>query len=438
MSASVSGPTGGGADGRGAGTGGLRIGVVLLVMVAIAVMVISRSTPERRPFDLDSTAVDGFAAIRLLLEERGVETTQVRANDPAVAELDSGSVLVVPAPDLASEREVESFVAAAERGAMVVFGSQPGPDDSGGDDPEGFAGSSTPGRRQLADEPLSPDRPGFCDLAELEDLGAIDVAFGMETLSADAFSFLPADSVLGPEQACYGTPDSSWFRSTTLARPEPGQDRSQAAGRVVVMGSPYLWVNARLHPAKEAGGPVPDNAATAIRLLHRSADGRTSKVTVIEAVRTSPIPAGGSQNPVELLPFGVKLALVQLLAAAALFVWWRSRRLGAAMVEPLPVEIAGSELVSAVGRLRYRRSDTSRAARVLRADMRRRIGMSLGVPPTAPFEVFVEEIARRTGRPTSEVHQILAEGPIDDRNSLVRLSNDLESLRLESQDVHER
>lgn len=444
MSAGIS-PGSGGSSGTGesagsarsGGIGGLRIGIAFLIIAAAVAMIIVNKTPDRRPFDLDSTAADGFAAVRILLENRGVEPQQVRSNDRSIRRLGAGAVLFVPAPELASDDELAEFLRAAERGARVVYGSDP----TSGEDAEfpGIGAPSSlsgPSRRDLADSPIDRARPGMCDIHELADLGVIDVAFGNIELSPESLSFVDPDREVIPQRSCYGTTEAAWFRATDVGEPD-GANQS-ATGEVVVMGSPYLWVNARLQPAKESGGGVPDNAATAVRLLHRDLDSSLATVTVVRAVRTAGVGPDGSHNPVELLPFGVKLALVQLLAAFAIFVWWRSRRLGAPMIEPLPVEIAGSELVAAVGSLRHRRGDVDRAARALRANMRRTLGMSLGVPPTAPFEALVDQVARRSGLPPEQISSALADGYVGSHESLVKLSETLESIRWETQDVHER
>ena len=57
---------------------------------------------------------------------------------------------------------------------------------------------------------------------------------------------------------------------------------------------------------------------------------------------------------------GVRLGLCQLVVPAC-STRWRSRRLGRIVVEPLPVTIAGSELVSAIGNL-LERQDAAHAA----------------------------------------------------------------------------
>ncbi|HTO01196.1 MAG TPA: DUF4350 domain-containing protein [Microthrixaceae bacterium] len=414
------------AESRG-GSRGVGIGIGLLVLAGVVMMVLTQLTPERRAFDLDSADVDGLGAIRILLEDRGIEARQIRSDDEGIEKLGMGAVLFVPVPQLATEIERERFQSAAKRGARVIYGTDP-IDGAIGGVSDGFG----PGQRELADTPIVDAAPGDCDLALFDDLGGIDVAFGDRPVGADVISKLapegrsPEDQ-RGQQSSCYGTKDAAWFRSALFGK-----------GEIVVMGSPYLWVNSRLHPAKEDGGPVPDNAATAVRLLHRAVNGERATVTVIRAIPSPGVQIDGTKTPLELLPFGVKLGLAQLLGACGIYLWWRARRLGAPMVEPLPVEIAGSELVSAVGELRHRRGDIDRSAWVLRRDARRNLGIALGVAPTAPLKVLVDLVAQRTGRTPEQVHAALADAPVNNRDSLVKLAETLKSIRSEIQDVHAR
>ena len=95
----------------------------------------------------------------------------------------------------------------------------------------------------------------------------------------------------------------------------------------------------------------------------------------------------------------MKLALAQLVGAFVLFVWWRSRRLGPPVSERLPVEIAGSELVAAVGDLLRRRGNPQRAAATVRADTRRVLAERLGLGPDPAPGALVRG-RRRPHRPT--------------------------------------
>ena len=63
------------------------------------------------------------------------------------------------------------------------------------------------------------------------------------------------------------------------------------------------------------------------------------------------------------------MALAQLLIAFVVFALWRGRRLGRPVAEVQPVEIAGSELVVAVGNLLQKAGRPEIAAERLRSDL---------------------------------------------------------------------
>jgi hypothetical protein len=129
------------------------------------------------------------------------------------------------------------------------------------------------------------------------------------------------------------------------------------------------------------------------------------------------------------------LAMLQLVAAFGIYVWWRARRLGRPVTERVPVEIAGSELVVAVGDLLRRKGNPTRAARSLRAEARRALGTRLGVPPTASIEALSVVVAARSGREVEQVYAALADAPVADSDALVRLARTLDALRQEVLDV---
>ena len=178
--------------------------------------------------------------------------------------------------------------------------------------------------------------------------------------------------------------------------------------------------------------------AVALRLLGPTGAGATegTSVTFVDAVPTAGVSPDGTRNPIELLPTGVKLALVQLVAAFLLYAWWRSRRLGPVVVERMPVEIAGSELVVAVGDLMRRKGSAQRAADVLRSDARRDLARGLGVPPDAPPETVVRVVSTRSGRDVDAVAAVLGDGPVPSAEALVRLASSLSDIRQEVLENH--
>lgn len=392
-----------------------RSGVVLAVVLGVAVVAgvfLSTRADPAPPFSAASTAPDGYGAVALLLEQQGARVESILPSELVEREddLDDTTAVVVAVPSTLDAAQTRLLDRRLEAGALVVHGEprpDTGPDEAGQSvlDELSFLGG-----RALADTPAMPVEPGACDIAELSDLGPIDAAFA-RGMAADP-----------SQRSCYLDTTGVYVRQA---------DRGQ--GTLVTLASPLLWANARLQPAKEEGGEPLANGATAMRLLEDA-----STVVFVDPVRAPGAPRTGTQDPVSLLPLPVKLALVQLAAAFGLYVWWRARRLGRPVAERRPVDIAGSELVVAVGDLLRRRGNADRAAAVVRADAVRVLAQRLGMGPAPDPAALVRIVAQRCGRDPAEVGDALYGGPsatVTDAESLVRLVQTLDRIRQEVLDV---
>ena len=90
----------------------------------------------------------------------------------------------------------------------------------------------------------------------------------------------------------------------------------------------------------------------------------------------------------------------------------------------------------AVGDLLRRKGTPQRAADVLRADARRDLSRRLGVPIDATPSALVAVVSARSGLEADHVLAVLADGPIDSPEALVRLANALSDIRQEVLDHH--
>jgi hypothetical protein len=159
--------------------------------------------------------------------------------------------------------------------------------------------------------------------------------------------------------------------------------------------------------------------------------GESSSVTFVEARPTPGVTPEGTRNPLDLMPYGVKLALAQGIGAFVVYAWWRGRRLGRPVREEMPVEVAGSELVEAVGGLLRRAGSVDGAAQIVRSDACRTLGARLGVPAESGPDALVRLVSARTGRDPAEVGAVLVWGPVGSAEGLVQLLRQLDSLRTE-------
>jgi hypothetical protein len=177
-------------------------------------------------------------------------------------------------------------------------------------------------------------------------------------------------------------------------------------GTVYGLGGAGVWTNQRL--AQD------DNAALAVGLL-APVDGR--RVDVLVASHAG----SGSRSLLDLLSPRLKWALLMLVVASGALVWWRGRRFGKPITESGPVQLAGSEIVVAVGELMARAGTRDAAARELRSSARARLGTALGLGPAAPPGA----IAAHAAGPTD----LLDDAPVVDDAALVRLAQSLVALK---------
>lgn len=130
------------------------------------------------------------------------------------------------------------------------------------------------------------------------------------------------------------------------------------------------------------------------------------------------------------LPLIVLLLLVAVAAAL-----WRGRRMGAVVVEDLPVEVRSSETMEGRARLYERGGSRDHALGTLRTATIARLARTLGLARTATTDEVVNSVAAATGRDAASVDALLRTASARDDREFVRLSDEL--LRLEQQLSHD-
>lgn len=164
-----------------------------------------------------------------------------------------------------------------------------------------------------------------------------------------------------------------------------------------------------------------DNAVLAAALL--APTGR-ERVVIIDGRR-----GNADQTLPGLIAPPVRQAIAQLAVAFVLYVLWRGRRLGRPVGEPQPVAVAGSELVSAIGRLLDARGRPDEAAAALRLDLRRALVNRLGLPATADGRTIGAAVAARTDLDADRVAAAIESRPVADTAALVEVAAELDRIR---------
>jgi hypothetical protein len=318
-------------------------GVVVTGVVGAAllgVVLLGGSPADGPPLDPRSDGPLGTSALVSLLEGLGADV-ELSAGLPG-AEDDVALVL----SDRLDEDQTEEVLSWVRRGGTLVV-----------TDP---ASSFTPdaiGGTPADDEDLGR---GICTIDALRGVDRID--------GGAAFLYSAASARSG----CFGSLDFAFVVAS-----------EEGKGDIVAVGGAAFATNDRL--GRE------DNAALAAALLAPTT--RTS-VRIVDA----PLPAGGGEKTLgDLVSDGVRRGGLQLAIAFLLYATWRAVRLGRVVPEGQPVDIAGSELVGAAGRVLERGRAAGGAAEVLRDRLRRALRARYGVGPTRPASDLVEVVAARTG-----------------------------------------
>lgn len=165
-----------------------------------------------------------------------------------------------------------------------------------------------------------------------------------------------------------------------------------------------------------------DNAALALRLL-----GQHPRV-VWYLPSTADTVATDGRDISLFLPRWLAPSLMMLAVAFVMVMFWRGRRLGALVVEPLPVVVRASETTASLGRLYHRAKDRPYAAGLLVTATVGRLRTALGLSHGATHDDVCAAAALRSGRDVLDVRRLLGDHTPRNDAELTRLGQDLLTL----------
>ncbi|MCQ1952789.1 DUF4350 domain-containing protein [Arthrobacter sp. zg-Y238] len=217
------------------------------------------------------------------------------------------------------------------------------------------------------------------------------------------------------------------YRGPVTCFPAPGSQGAGAAGAyaateggsAVVLGSADLLANESV--------ALEGNAALVFRTL--GAD----ETLVWYQAGPFDIPASEAPaDPFALLPPWVNPLLFWLLLVACAAAFWRGRRLGPLVEEPLPVIVHAAETAEGRARLYQDSQAVSHAAATLRAAAMTRLAAHLRVGPGAGVDTVTRAAANASGRSYSEIDHLLNQRLPGTGAELVRWAQDLKDLEEEA------
>lgn len=362
-------------------------GIALIVVVLLVVAVVIGLAQSRRTagvLDPDGLDRPGSHALAALLADQGVSVVRVTtATDAADALSRAGgraTLLIVPTATL-SPRMLDAVVASDRERTVLV---QPGADVL----------------KRLA--PWATVGDFATDEAEVEAGCSWPIAERVGPLPGDGSTY----DAPSPAARCW--------RGLVV-------DGSGSQGPTTVIGSAQALTNERL-------------ADSGYAALGLNALGEQPTLVWWLPSFTDPLqfPTDEPPSVSDLVPSWVRWALLQLALAVLVVVWWRARRLGRVVVEPLPVVVRATESVEGRARLYRRGNARGRAADALREGATSRLRARLGLPRTTDLATLAAAVAGRTGRTTVDVLALLEPGsaPSDDA-SLTALADALDTLENE-------
>lgn len=352
--------------------------LAIIALLAVAVIAFVDIPQEGEPYSPTSTAGDGTRALAQILGDHGVKVTQ--AGVAEAEDLAEADTTIVIDPNFSAPTEVTQALIET-RATIVVLGNSFHAEDFGFD---GYTNSFPP--IPLAAACNDPDA---------------DEARGISPVSA---TFTPArtQDVLGcfPQLGGYG-----WVQLTSNPRisyiPDPA-----------FLTNDYLADHGNAAFALRKLGTHP-------RLLWVGGDYWESQD------QDTPQWAG--------LPSWFFPLLAGLALSAGWWAFYRGRRFGKLVAEPMPVIVPASEADAGRGQLYHRGRATAHAANSLRAGTISRVARGR-LSPTSPRDVVVDVLAQASGRGPAEVDDLLYSRPITSDADLSRLADQLNEFEREIND----
>lgn len=365
--------------------------VVGLVVAGLVVLLLAgtRGAAPSDPLEPENPAPEGAQAVARVLADHGVQVTLARGESELLsAEVDQDTTLFVTSTEQLSARTTRQLrQVASGSGTLVLAGASP----------------TTSRSLRLGVHAVHATVPDTVS-ADCSD----PLLEGLELDVPPTTAYVPAEEAREVE-TCFPVELSD--STAGLVTRVDGRPATYLVGAVA------LFSNGQVEEA--------DDAAVALRLL-----GRHEKL-VWYVADFADVPAGDAGSLATMLPpwLGPATILVGLAVVATMF--WRGRRLGPLVVEPLPVVVKAIESTASRGRLYSRARDRDHVARTLREATVLRLAEQLRLPREGDLGPLVTAVAERVGRPPTEVRGLLGAEPVPDDKALTLLAQKLAELERE-------
>lgn len=382
----------------------LILGTVFTVVTGITVVIALSSTSSTSPLASGNAAPDGAKAAATILGKNGVNveptstligTLSSLSNKPA----GSTTVFLYDSRALLTTPQLAQLKQGLETAQAKIVLLRPAPLALRALDPSlGSAGTVATPSSALAAKCSNADAKAAGSLS-FSGAGGLSSSTGEATLSL----------YRGPV-SCF--PSNGKTDSAAIMA-------SNSSGSVVALGASALIRNDGLASA--------GNAALTLRLL-----GSTENV-IWYLPSLQDVPAE-SQGPslAQLLPRWLAPAAAWLMVVAVVGMFWRGRRLGPLVDEALPVIVKVSETVTGRARMYQDAKAIDAVVRSLRRASMNRLAHALRLGTRGDPHTLAEAVAIRTGKPLTEITQLLIDRTPRNEKEMLTLAGELAALEEEA------
>lgn len=366
----------------------LIVGSIVLAFLIFAI-IRATSSPARSPLASDNPAPDGGMALAQILRQQGVE---VIPTDTATATAKTLS---------AHQGDV----------TLMVY------------DPKGFLEASQLSSLKTAATTLVLVEPSPGTLIGLKSKISSGGAGPDSVTTSPAGCSDPAAQAAGSSEVGSPAGSSRLYHGPVTCFEVPGGTSGSyvttADGTVKVMGNSAALSNDRLVSS--------GNAALALNALGE----HHHLVWYVPSLADVP----ASDKPADIAsvtPSWVSPAAIWLTVVAALALWWRGRRDGPLVMEPLPVSVRGSETAAGRARLYQDAQATQTAAENLRAATLQRLAKHFRLGSDASAAQVCSAVVRNSALPPAQVTHVLLEFSPETNAALLDWAHQLHTLESEA------
>lgn len=372
---------------------GLIVLVVAMVAAWLAVMVWLAFQPQRDDGNLgiDDETGPGAAAITTVLEDQGIAVRPAQSMTQLQSELDRNPAATVLIHDKYDAMHTASYERLQDLDRLVP------------PDQRVYAGISERQQQFLLDGVEATMPLGFAEHLEAETTCELEAAREAGDISNIRHGVVLTDDAHG----CFPVVDEAAdVTAYAFARSADGS---------IIFADWRMLSNAGLY----------DNGTATLATWSL---GRSDTVIWFQPnFQFDPDP-DGQLSPVQL-PDWVRMGIVWAVIVTGIYLFYRGRRTGPVITEPLPAEVPAAETTVGRGRLYARAKHHNHALTTLQRASLARLARLLQLGPTTPDDAVVAETAEQLGTPLEQVRALYL-SPRDRLSSaqFVSWSNQLQDL----------